>query len=632
MRALRMLVVANLAVAAICGCPAGAQCPAVGADTGCGAVITVTDTGASVSLTGQGPYDGNDDTLIGVVNQGSQPVKSLGVRSGLAVFTFDGDGIDTFGIPGNSKDDTGYGGPNAYFTNISADATSGVVNFIVPIAAKGGTAFFSLENAITAATACSSIINNSLTCTISGASSGGNTSTACPGQGPDIDATFVPNPSTGLTVQQAAQYCGFVDFDWVQKITHKADPSIFYARNLGGAFDPTVNGRVNLTSARVPWSDPPQGGGYDYEPAPDFSYPFYYDVATELPGQETDAFTLKFHDAPSDWCLPGGPSANTPDCNNTVQPPGSYTGFTTHLAGVNADGTATDLGIGFTWTSNHNGKTGGIATLKSSQPADPGSGTGGSTVTSVTQITDYQYSGISVTTINGKPACAANSLCLDSGRFVVGATWANQFNGTSGTALPIPSTDSTGFFYFTSPSNFELIVKILNINGAIKVFYGELTDLNFTIKVTDTKNGAVKTYQNTPGDCGAIDENAFTPAAPRKAHRKGSCTPGNGTLCLLNRRFAISSTWTNQFNNTSGQGSPLNLSDQSGLFSFTDPTDVELVMKPVDFGDRTAFFWAALSDFEYDIIVTDTVGGTTKTYHNPAGNYCGGLDNNAFPP
>jgi hypothetical protein len=43
-------------------------CPAFGSDTACGAIITVTPTGATVMQTGMGPYDGSDDTLIGVAN------------------------------------------------------------------------------------------------------------------------------------------------------------------------------------------------------------------------------------------------------------------------------------------------------------------------------------------------------------------------------------------------------------------------------------------------------------------------------------------------------------------------------------------------------------------------------------
>jgi len=235
------------------------------------------------------------------------------------------------------------------------------------------------------------------------------------------------------------------------------------------------------------------------------------------------------------------------------------------------------------------------------------------------------------------------SLCLLGKRFKVQVSWTNQFDGSSGGGIAIASTGSTGFFYFTDPSNYELIIKILPFAPVVKVFYGELTNLHFTITVTDTSNGAVKTYQNTSGDCGAIDENAFTtsavasvagaaPVAGTAIEKRGTCAPSSNTLCLLNRRFAVQMTWMNQFNGASGAGSPRSLSDQSGLFTFTDPTDVELVMKMVDFGDRTAFFYGALSDFEYDITVQDTIGGTTKTYHNPAGTYCGGLDNTAFPP
>jgi len=238
------------------------------------------------------------------------------------------------------------------------------------------------------------------------------------------------------------------------------------------------------------------------------------------------------------------------------------------------------------------------------------------------------------------------TLCLLQNRFRVKVSWTNQFNGTSGDGVVIPSTDSTGFFYFTDPSNYELVVKILDFGTVVKVFYTELTDLHFTITVTDTVGGTIKTYGNTPGDCGAIDESAFPGAAQTGAkardlgsaaaggatEKRGSCAPSSTTLCLLNQRFAVHVSWFNQFNGASGQGSPRTLSDQSGLFIFTDPTVIELVLKMVDFGDRTALFYGALSDYQYDLTVFDTIGGSTKTYHNPAGTYCGGLDNTAFPP
>lgn len=375
---------------------AGSVCPPVNDDTTCGTIITITDTGISVTSTGQGPYDGSDDTLVGVINNSSKTISSIGINSGSDIFNFDGDGIVTYGIAGNAKDSSGYGGPNAYFTNINAAQTAGAVIFITPIAANGGTSYFSLEDAISSAHSCADLINNGLkNPTVNGA---------------NVDTTFTPNQTVAgigpITPQATAtQFCGFTNFDWVQTITHQDNPSAFYARNTGGAFDKAVSGQVNLTSTRAPWSDPPQGGGYTAPASPDpgdFSYPFYYDPKTsDLANHETTT-TLKFHDAPADPCLPGGSKANTPACNNTAEPAGSQGGYTTHLAGVNADGTATDLGIGFTWTSNYNGSTGGSAIKKTDLPADPG-GTGGATITNVQEITNYQYNGVAVTTVNGAP-------------------------------------------------------------------------------------------------------------------------------------------------------------------------------------------------------------------------------------
>lgn len=125
-------------------------CPAFGADTTCGLIITVGPGGAlSTSVTGQGPYDGVEDTLIGVVNNSGVAITTLGsISSNLNIFGFDGDGIDTFGAPGNAMDNTGYGGPNTFFTNISPDNRTGTVNFVTAIA-PGGTTYFSLEEALT---------------------------------------------------------------------------------------------------------------------------------------------------------------------------------------------------------------------------------------------------------------------------------------------------------------------------------------------------------------------------------------------------------------------------------------------------------------------------------------------------
>ena len=89
--------------------------------------------------------------------------------------------------------------------------------------------------------------------------------------------------------------------------------------------------------------------------------------------------------------------------------------------------------------------------------------------------------------------------------------------------------------------------------------------------------------------------------------------------------------WSNPGNGQNGHAHPVPLaSDLTGGFYFTDPANLELLVKLVQFPDRIAFFYGALSDLDYTITVSDRSSGAAKTYHNPAGRFCGGLDHNAF--
>ena len=120
-------LLASVATLTVGQASANAPFPAFGFDTGPGFIITV-GTGAGVVATGQGPYDGIEDTYIGVINNTNAPLSSLPVSSNLAIYSFDGDGINTFGANGgvnNAQDTTGYGGPNAFFSNINLAQTSG---------------------------------------------------------------------------------------------------------------------------------------------------------------------------------------------------------------------------------------------------------------------------------------------------------------------------------------------------------------------------------------------------------------------------------------------------------------------------------------------------------------------------
>lgn len=126
-------------------------CPAAGADTTCGLIITLNPNGTgSITATGQGPYDGIEDTMIGVVNSSGHSVGAISLTATTSIFAFDGDGIDTYTGASNAIDTTGYGGPQTYFTNINGALTAGTANFIGGLG-SGASTYFSLEEPLTSA-------------------------------------------------------------------------------------------------------------------------------------------------------------------------------------------------------------------------------------------------------------------------------------------------------------------------------------------------------------------------------------------------------------------------------------------------------------------------------------------------
>jgi hypothetical protein len=136
---------------------AGTPFPKIGADSKPGVIITVLPGGKiSKTLTGQGPYDGIEDTYVGVVNPSNSGVVlknlTLSGSAGSPIFDLDGDGIQTFGVPSSytlpplakpyyqgalAQHDfldnhgvTGYEGPGTYFDSIDfAGRNSGKLIF-----------------------------------------------------------------------------------------------------------------------------------------------------------------------------------------------------------------------------------------------------------------------------------------------------------------------------------------------------------------------------------------------------------------------------------------------------------------------------------------------------------------------
>ena len=91
-------------------------------------------------------------------------------------------------------------------------------------------------------------------------------------------------------------------------------------------------------------------------------------------------------------------------------------------------------------------------------------------------------------------------LCLN-GRFRVEVRFTDPRSNLPGAGHAVPLTSDTGGFWFFDASNAELIIKILDgraLNGHFWVFMGALSDVEYTITVTDTQTGKSKAYRNAP--------------------------------------------------------------------------------------------------------------------------------------
>lgn len=92
-------------------------------------------------------------------------------------------------------------------------------------------------------------------------------------------------------------------------------------------------------------------------------------------------------------------------------------------------------------------------------------------------------------------------LCLSNSRFRVEATWKTT-TGDTGSGHSVSLTSDSGAFWFFTPTNLEITVKVLNacsISTSQWVFASGMTNVQVVLKVTDTKTGNIRTYTNSLG-------------------------------------------------------------------------------------------------------------------------------------
>ena len=196
------------------------------------------------------------------------------------------------------------------------------------------------------------------------------------------------------------------------------------------------------------------------------------------------------------------------------------------------------------------------------------------------------------------------------------------------------------------------------VNGKYWVFYGGLTDFEYTLQVVESTTGVVKTYVKPGGSfCGGADTSAFgtqssggwtaetlefgevTPTgAWYDAEAAGACDTAT-ELCLLDGQFALSLTATDPRTGATAAGKPIPQNDLFGYFSIpgltNNPDNPEMFVKMLDgraVNNRYWAFYGGLTDFEVTLNVRDTGTGTQRTYTKQGLSFCGGADTSAFEP
>jgi hypothetical protein len=106
------------------------------------------------------------------------------------------------------------------------------------------------------------------------------------------------------------------------------------------------------------------------------------------------------------------------------------------------------------------------------------------------------------------------SLCL-ANRFAARVEW--RTGEAAGAGTPASLSGDTGAFWFFSPANVELVVKVLDgtaVNGKHWVFFASLSDVDFDLEVLDTTTGQRRTYHNPRGTMASrADVDAFAEVA-----------------------------------------------------------------------------------------------------------------------
>ncbi|REJ80292.1 MAG: hypothetical protein DWQ30_13045 [Acidobacteria bacterium] len=247
------------------------------------------------------------------------------------------------------------------------------------------------------------------------------------------------------------------------------------------------------------------------------------------------------------------------------------------------------------------------------------------------------------------------SLCLLD-RFEVAVVWADGSGAQHVASLSPISRNTAGFWFFT-PDNLELAIKIVDgrwLNGHHWLYYGALSDVAYEILVLDHLTGEINRYENLAGQLasfgdieafpepelgpaaaspqssragrrGALREAASSAVAAPSASRAGLATAsaGNGIPTpepLRLGRFEVLVSWYN--GPVGGFAAPQAFNSTSGAFWIFQEGSLDVFLKILDgtvINGRHWLFVGALTDVGLEIQITDTADGSVRHYSSAPG-------------
>lgn len=166
------------------------------------------------------------------------------------------------------------------------------------------------------------------------------------------------------------------------------------------------------------------------------------------------------------------------------------------------------------------------------------------------------------------------------------------------------------------------------VSGTLSWAAGDGRSKTFQIPVSDDDaqegNETVRAVLSNPTGGALLDSERATATVTilDGDGQTTACQSGDDRLCLLGGRYKIEIVWRLADGQT-GSGHVIPVSNNSGFVWFFDRDNIEMLVKVLDgcaISNTRWVFFAATTNVDFTVEVTDTATGVTKEYKNPGGN------------